>query len=99
MSQEKIDQFYGEWYEHPDLQDLAPEEFQKRIRDVLDALDDYNRKDRPLNILAVHGSGRHRTVGCARSMRSVRRTQAAIQKGIHSASRANRSRTMMSLRV
>ena len=59
MSQEKIDQFYGEWYEHPDLKDLAPAEYAKRTRDVLDALDDYNRKDRPLNILAVHGSGRH----------------------------------------
>jgi len=68
MSQEKIDQFYGEWYEHPDLQDLAPEEFKKRIRDVLDALDDYNTKDRPLNILAVHGSGRHPVAGCAREV-------------------------------
>jgi len=65
MSQEKIDQFYGEWYEHPDLKDLAPAEYAKRTRDVLAALDDYNRKERPLNILAVHGSGRHHTVGCA----------------------------------
>lgn len=68
MSLEKIDQFYGEWYEHPDLKDLAPAEYAKRVDDVLEALRDYNRKDRPLNILAVHGSGRHPVVGCAREV-------------------------------
>lgn len=68
MSQEKIDQFYGEWYDHPDLQDLAPEEYRKRLREVSEALDDYRKEDRPLNILAVHGSGRHPVVGCAHEL-------------------------------
>lgn len=79
MSQEKIDQFYGEWYEHPDLKDLAPAEFKKRVDDVLEALRDHNREDRPLNILAVHGSGRHPVAGCARE---ISNSQMLLEKAL-----------------
>lgn len=75
----KIDEFYGEWYEHPDLKELGPVEYSKNVKACLDALDRYNSKDRPLNILAVHGSGRHHTVGCAHETSN---SELLLEKGL-----------------
>lgn len=71
--------FATEWYEHPDLKDFGPQEYAKNQKACLEALDYYNRKDRPLNILAVHGSGRHPSIGCSYE---IPNSEMLLEKGL-----------------
>ena len=53
----------GGWAETVD-RNVAETEFKKHQQAWKDAWDDYNKKDRPLRILAVHGSGRAYAENC-----------------------------------
>jgi len=54
----------GEWFEFVDFKE-AKKQHAINIKNCQKAVDEYNEKDRPLRILAVHGSGRSTNDSCA----------------------------------
>ncbi len=54
----------GEWFEFIDFNE-AREQHKKNIQNFRDAVEEYNQTDRPLRILAIHGSGRSTNNTCA----------------------------------
>lgn len=59
----------SDWYEHVSLAE-ATEQHAKNTEGVRAAVSDYQRKDRPLRILAIHGSGRTATTSAVEESNS-----------------------------
>ena len=48
---------YGQWWEQVP-QKATKKKHARNVKACLDAVDYHNQKDRPLNVLLIHGSGR-----------------------------------------
>lgn len=55
----------SEWWEYPELMDQAPNFHNQNLLNCNQALEYYQKKDRPITILVVHGSGRSSHKSCA----------------------------------
>jgi multimeric flavodoxin WrbA len=69
MNPEKFVQikYDTEWYEVIELED-ARKQHAKNIQACLEAVEHHNKKDRPLEILAISGSGRSSFASCAQEL-------------------------------
>ena len=65
LSAEQFNRIHtGEWFEFVDFKH-ARKKYAENVKNCKIAVNEYNQKNRPLRILAVHGSGRSTNLSCA----------------------------------